>query len=96
MKISPVLFVPQPAIIQQQESKLKEEIEDTIVLSVLRKELSERMEENDVNKWMDTICTICKRAGIAPRKLPVNKDFPGSLTPDENHEIYLSVMDTVV
>jgi len=96
MKVTPVLNIPRPAIIQQQEAQMKEEIEDIVVLSALKNELSKTMEEKDVNKWMDTICSICKRAGIAPRKLPVNKDFPGNLTPEENHEIYLSVIDTVI
>ena len=95
MNISAINGV-RPAIIIQQEAKIKEEIEDTIVLNALETELSSRMEKEDVNKWMGIITSICQRAGIAPRKLPVNEHFPGSLTPEENHEILLSVLDTVV
>ena len=91
MRITGITSIPPvPAIV------IKQEVSDSVVLDILRTELLTRMEPQDIDKWITTVVDICKRTGIEPKRLPVNEQYPGSLTPEENHEILMSILDVVV
>ena len=91
MRIAGIGYTPPPSAIV-----IKKEVSDEEVLDVLRTELMTRMEPENIDKWISTIAQICEETGIEPKRLPVNKQYPGDLTPEENHEILMSIFDVVV
>ncbi len=91
MRVTGINYLPPRAAIV-----IKQEVSDETVLDVLRTELMTKMEPAEIDKWITTMVDICKRTGIEPKRLPVNEQYPGSLTPEENHEILMSILDVVV
>ena len=90
MRVSGINYMLPPRTV------IKQEISNQAVLDILKSELIMRMDEKEAEEWVGRMADICKRTGIEPKRLPINEQFPGDLTPEENHEILLSVLDVVV
>lgn len=82
-------------IVRNQNYPIKS-INDIIAVNELQSELSKRMEKKEIQKWTDWVLGFCSRMNVEPSRLPINKNFPGFLTENENTELYLSVLDTIV
>lgn len=71
-------------------------LSDELVLGTLKDELSSKMPEQDIQKWVNQVVSICKNLGIAITKLPINKDLPGSLTKEESHKFVTALFTKVL
>ncbi len=41
--------------------------------------------------WVKAIRDICEKHKIKPRNLPINKEHPGNLTPEQNSNIFTEI-----
>ena len=98
MHINPITGNSNTAIVEivRNQTYPIKSINDIIAVNELKAELSKRMEKNETEKWTDWVLRFCSRMNVEPSRLPINKNFPGFLTENENTELYLSVLDTIV
>ncbi|MEI8377420.1 MAG: hypothetical protein WCF95_02675 [bacterium] len=72
-----------------------EPLTDEFVLSLLKKELGKDMPDKEANNWIIKIKQICKKNNINIKNLPINEDYKGSLSEQENSNLFTEVFYSV-
>ena len=71
------------------------ELSDEAALGLLNDELKKGMPSKEANSWMQKIKQICLKHGIRPKNLPINKNYPGSLSEEENSNIFTEIFYSI-
>ena len=59
---------------------------------LLKEELLPSMPENKINLYIEKVNKVCEKLKIQFNQLPINKEHPGNLSPDKNHEFCQEVL----
>ena len=65
-------------------------------LRLIRTELQNYMEQEDIDIYMKKLQEMCNRLGIEPKKLPINKNHPGDLKPYQWQQISFLVKEDAI
>jgi len=68
---------------------------DEVALHLLKKELIGDMPEKEANDWVSKIKQICQKHNIKIKSLPINEEHKGSLSPEENSNLFTEVFYSV-
>ena len=74
----------------------KNELTNEKALNLLSKELERSMTKQEATNWVEKIKQICQKYNLTPKKLPLNKDYPGSLSKEENNNIFKEIFDHIL
>ena len=79
-----------------QETKKKEEYTNEDAMALMREELKDAMQEEELNTFMENLDGMCKYLNIEPKDLPINEEHPGNLTEDQRKQVfYLLKVDSL-
>jgi hypothetical protein len=72
-----------------------EPLTDEFVLSLLKKELAKDMPDKEAGNWVIKIKQICEKNNINIKNLPINEDYKGSLSEQENSNLFTEVFYSI-
>lgn len=74
---------------------VRNELTNEMALNLLGKKLTEGMPKRESESWVAKIKQACKKFGIAPKDLPISKEHPGALSPENTHNIFTEIFHSV-